>query len=891
MPASDDFDDLMDHWEEQFSRGNELSAEALCKTRPEFLESAKKYIRAMKAVGGGAAQETVSFTKRSETSEPIRRVEVPGFEIIDELGRGGMGVVYRARQKSLQRLVALKMILREDLASKDEIERFRGEAEALGQLQHPNIVQVYDVGESGGHPYFALELVSGGSLNKKLEGIPQPPREAAELIHTLALAVQFAHDRGFIHRDLKPGNILLDESGKPKITDFGLAKRWNPAGLAVDSPVRTASGEVLGTPAYMAPEQARGDVRGIGPGADIYALGAMLYEMITGQHPFRGLSLIEILAQVVNSAPMQPRRLRPEIPRDLDTICMNSRDQVSKALDISEKHRKESLRNLAESSLDRGLSLCDQGEIAQGMWWMVRALDAAEEHDDVKQVIEANLSAWSDQLCVLERIMDHSQPTSAVAVNTDNKLLAAAIPGDSRIQIWSLETGEPLPLELKHGDQSVTSLAFHPSKPFLASGGKDQQVRIWQLGDDAKLLFTIPIEAPVELLRYSDAGGLLGVKAGSKLSLRNTTKDYGLGKSVDQSLTVFDFAFMPKRPVMLTADAGARELHFLEFGSGKTGEQVVKTLESPITLAASPDGRYFATAGLVALPTLYLAGTRQRVTDLPGIPDHVRAMAFHPNSTFLLMGKQSGSAGMWNLQDGRPHGSSMVHSGAVTSALFTRDGLRVVTSGHDRTTRVWRLPTNPELRSFHHPATEKVIAAAISPDGGRVVSISQNITLTEERISLWNTETGKEIGTPLRLFAAKARFDHSGRWVLLHGTQKKARLWDSTTGQLSSFEPMHDETPITEALFTPDGQRLITGGQDGTIRIWDRVQEKLALPPLKQGEPIERLILNTQGTRLLASGVFSLKTTLWDTTTGNRLAVLDPNTIIRTAAFSPDGRW
>jgi len=930
----------------------------------------------MKAVvGGGAANDTASWAEKQETPEKVPRIDIPGYEILDQLGRGVMGIVYRARQKSLKRLVALKMVLREDLASKDEIERFRGEAEALGQLQRPNIVQVYDVGESGGHPYFALELVSGGSLNKKLEGVPLSSREAAELIHTLALAVHFAHERGFIHRDLKPGNILLDSAGQPKITDFGLAKRWSATGMAVDSPVRTASGEVLGTPAYMAPEQARGDVRGIGPGADIYALGAMLYELLTGQHPFRGIALLNVLAQVVNSTPLQPRGLRSDIPRDLDTICMkclektparrylsakllaedlqrfldgkpilarpitlpgrfwrwcrrnpvvagtsvvavlgllataiisifsaieserarqtvqSSRDQLRVALDTSETHRKESLRNLAESSLDRGLALCDQGEIAQGMWWMVRALDAAEEHPELKNAIEANLAAWNDQLCVLERILDHQQPVSALAVSSDNRLLAAAIPGESRIRLWSLLTGEPLALELKQGEMDITSLAFHPSKLILVSGGKDQQVRVWQIGDDAKLLVTLPLEAPVELLRFSDAGRWLGVKSGFKLSLWDALNDYRPGKVVDQSLTVFDFAFMPKRPVILTVDFAAKQLHFLDRSSAMTGDQIVTTLESPLTLAASPDGRYFATAGLKKLPTLYSAETRQRVTDLPGTPDHVRCLAFHPQSTFLLMGKQGGSAGLWNLNDGRPHGSSMVHNGAVTSALFTRDGLRVATSSHDRTTRVWRLPADSELRSFHHPITEKVIAAVISPDGARMVSLSRDSTLTPERISLWNTESGKEIGTPLRHFATKACFDPTSRWVMLFGTQKQVRLWDVTTGQFSSFEPTHDGAEIADALFTPDGQRLITGGQDGTIRIWDRGQEKLAFPALQQGEPIERLLLNSQGTRLLALDVSGLRTTLWDTTTGKRVEILDPETIIRAAAFSPDGRW
>jgi formylglycine-generating enzyme required for sulfatase activity len=248
--------------------------------------------------------------------EELPLPQVPGYEVESVLGRGGMGVVYRARHLRLGRLVALKMTLAGTCAGPDERARFRREAEAVAALRHPNLVQVYDAGDWAGRPYFTMELIEGGSLAQRLAGTPQPVRQAAALLTTLAEAVQVAHQGGIVHRDLKPANILLTVDGIPKVADFGLARRLEGGdGL-------TLSGVPLGTPSYMAPEQALGQSRAVGPAVDVYALGAILYELLTGRPPFRAETPAETVLQVMEQEPVPPARLNAKVPRDLETVCL-----------------------------------------------------------------------------------------------------------------------------------------------------------------------------------------------------------------------------------------------------------------------------------------------------------------------------------------------------------------------------------------------------------------------------------------------------------------------------------------------------------------------------------------------------------------------------------------
>jgi serine/threonine-protein kinase len=312
--------DVLALLEEMLDTGQ--TPEEVCRACPELLPEVRRRWQAFRLVDGSVAAlfpdpESPPLTDTTvAVPHSADLPQVPGYQVEDLLGRGGMGVVYKAWHLRLNRAVALKMLLAGPCARPEELERFLRESQAVAGLRHANIVQVYDAGEVDGRPYFTMELVEGGNLAEQTQGVPQPARQAAALVATLADAVQAAHQSGIVHRDLKPANILLSRDGTPKVTDFGLARRLEGDGGL------TLSGLPVGTPSYMAPEQARGQKAAIGPATDVYALGAILYELLTGRPPFRAESATATLQQVVADEPVPPARLNPQVPRDLATICL-----------------------------------------------------------------------------------------------------------------------------------------------------------------------------------------------------------------------------------------------------------------------------------------------------------------------------------------------------------------------------------------------------------------------------------------------------------------------------------------------------------------------------------------------------------------------------------------
>src|SRR5262245_9698211 len=322
--------------------------EEVCRSCPELLPEVRARCRQMSRVRTELRAMFPPEPVLEASPPPLEEngvlPSIPGYEVEAILGQGGVGVVFRARDLRLGRPVALKMLLAGAYAGPTELARFRREAEAVAGLCHPNIVQIYEVGDHEGRPYFTMELVEGGTLAQKLTAAPPAVRWAAELVATLADAVAVAHSTGIIHRDLKPANILLTADGTPKISDFGLARRLKGEdGL-------TWTGTAVGTPSYMAPEQASGKAGPIGPAADVYGMGAVLFQLLTGRPPFRGGTALETFRQVLSDEPVRPSRLNPSVPRDLESVCLkclqkDPRRRYSSATELAEDLRRYLLRS------------------------------------------------------------------------------------------------------------------------------------------------------------------------------------------------------------------------------------------------------------------------------------------------------------------------------------------------------------------------------------------------------------------------------------------------------------------------------------------------------------------------------------------------------------------
>ena len=690
--------------------------------------------------------------------------EVVGYEILGELGRGGMGVVYRARHLGLNRLVALKMILAGGHAGADQVARFRAEAEAIARLQHPNIVQIHDVGTQDGRPFFALELVEGGSLSRRLDGAPQPAILAATWARTLAGAVEAAHRRGVIHRDLKPTNILIAADGTLKIADFGLAKAvGSDAGL-------TRTEAVLGSPSYMAPEQASGNARLVGPTADVYALGAILYEMLTGRPPFQAMTPIETLELVRSADPVRPRRLFPGVPRDLETICLKCLEKPPSARYASAGGLADELGRYLEGDPIRARPL---GRMARGARWCRRrpALAAAVTlaMASTCALVLISLVYGFQQARAARELRAALEDSRRVSAGlTYDRALALCERGDvdrgllwlARSLVMARETDDPdlrrsiranlagwvrrvhpLRLELEHPG-GIRAMAADRDGRFLATGGETRGVRIW-----------------------------------------DATTGLADGPTLEHDGPVGDVAF---------AHDGRR------------------------LLTLSGDGR----------AALWDRGTGARLGPPIAHPGVVNAAVFATDGLTVITAGEDGTARSWDARDGSPHGSTIETPGPVQIAVSSPDGRIVFTAGADGGGRLWDLVTGLRLTSIRHESP--IRAAVFRPDGGAFA------TSDEDGIArVWSTATGSPVGEPMRHDARveALAFRPDGRMLATASRDWRVRIWDATTGSLVG-QPMRHRDVVTSVAFRPDGKALVSASLDGTARIWDAASTSPIGPPL-----------------------------------------------------------
>jgi WD40 repeat protein/predicted Ser/Thr protein kinase len=765
--------------------------------------------------------------------EVLSTVQVPGYEVLDLLGKGGMGIVYKSRQIALQRVVALKMILNAEYAGEDERRRFRIEAEAIAALQHPHVVQVYEVGEYQGTPFFSLEFCGGGNLAERLDGTPWEAKPAAALVEKLARAVQAAHERGIVHRDLKPANVLLTEDDTPKVTDFGLAKRVGERG-------QTQTGAVLGTPSYMAPEQAGGKGRNVGPAVDIYALGALLYELLTGRPPFKAATPLDTLLQVVSEEPVPVRRLQAKVSRDLETIC-------HKCLQKDPKKRYRTAGALAEDlhRFRAGLTVAARpvgvpGRLAR---WVRRRPAVTALLALVVLVATAGLAGilWAYGEAVHQR--DRAREEARRADDAASQALLRSFEAERARQEARLQT-------------------------YAAQVGR---AYAWVQAGDPREAHKVLDQTAAEL-RGWEYGYLRRRAEGTALVVHNA----------DGFLS--EVRWSPDGTRLATA-SGAGTICLWEARTG-SASRILRGLGGSVwCLAWSPDGKRLAAGGSGVEVLVWEARTGTLLARLPrpappsdqplvGPPTAAppaRALAWSPDGSQLAAAAGDGLGYVWDLRapgparvlmDRRPATKQAANQPAAfgqarlqAGVCWSPDGNRLATTGGDGI-KVWAMPAGVLVQTIGTGGGPPR-SVCWSPDGTRLASASASA-----QALIWDAHTGA-----LRLILRGHRGAVRAVCWSPDGTRlattveelpggrtedRTVRIWDAHTG--AEALALHHVDPVTGFSWSPDGNRLATVS-DRTLRVWNArmVDEALVLrKPSTASTLIQSLPWSQDGSRLAA---------------------------------------
>jgi WD40 repeat protein len=818
---------------------------------------------------------------------------VPGYELLEELGRGGMGMVYKARQVRLKRLVALKMLLSAGQVAPETLARFRTEAEALAKLQHPNVIPIYDIGDHEGRPYFTMEYVAGPNLGQWLDHRPQDPTASAHLIEVVARAVQAVHEQGVVHRDLKPANILLapafgrgsgegerprPEAGAnwtPKITDFGLAKDLTAGRLL------TRTGLAMGTPCYMAPEQARGGADRAGPGVDIYALGSVLYEMLTGRPPFEADSPAATIAQLLHDEPLPPSRLRPALPRDLVTICMKClekapRKRYTSAGELAEDLRRfqagEPIRARPVGRVERAYRWCRRRPLVTGLLALSGFLVAAF----IVTVLIYN-ARLQEALANAEG-MNEEERQQIVHLNVIIGM-AHLEAGDTFMAVLRfsealrLDEGDP-ERERAHRVRIGTALRHCPKLAGLWS--QDQEIICASLGA---------------------AGGRVATVGASHAV---TVWDVPAGRAVSAALPHAEAphsgAFSPDKRMLATV-SGQGTVRLWDIDTGKSHELPLGKNRAIPLLAFHPDGRLLLVQHAPAVPLLWDLAAQAPVA-WPSLSSNEVAFAvLSDNARWLLTLDGRHRAQVWDVATRKAAGPALPVGPGVRLAAVSADGKRLALIGPDRSLTVWDVPGAGRL-ARPVPLSHDVSLLVLSPNGERLFMAGG-----DRAPQVWKAQTGELLASLAHAAEAitAARFSPDGRWLLTGQHAGGARVWDAATG-LAVTPPLRHGGNLVAAAFSADGSQVVTAGKGGTVCFWQlpagpEASDGVAdggttgtLRPPRPGEPAQEQRVRSPDGRRVVRCDNDTTARVWEVATGEPVTPpLRHRAAVRLAGFSPDG--
>jgi WD40 repeat protein/tRNA A-37 threonylcarbamoyl transferase component Bud32 len=854
------------------------------------------------------------------------------YELLEVLGEGGMAVVYKARQKQLNRLVAVKVFRADPLTSAAEQQRFRNEAEMVACLDHPGIVPIYEVGEADARLYFSMKLFEGGNLARQMTSFLNNPRLAASLLSAVARAVHHAHQRGILHRDLKPSNILLDENGGPHVADFGLAKRFVHGPLPGHQEM-THSGAILGTPGYMAPEQASGSKSGITTATDVYGLGAVLYALLTGRPPFQGESVLSTLDQVRGSEPRPPRSLKPQCPRDLESIAL-------KCLEKDPRRRYATAEAVAEdlerwlggrpivarpySAASRVLRWCRRnpavatltataafmllalvGTLVSGLLMLERKrIELVSERDAANSARE-QAEQRERQLVLQSYVTNIGLAHRFWATGESGQmrlLLERCRPGPGQADLRGFEWYylhrllKNTPRKLAEVNAHVGDafyVAHSPDGKLLASTGKDGYVRLWDAVALRRLGGWIAHKAEVNELAFSPDGEKLA-----------TASD-------DGTVVLWEVATgNPERSLIETKDLLSC-LAFSKNGkvaaAGRTGtvwlaDAVSGELEGELALgcgriegmAFAPDGRTLAAAtrnaGVVLLDTEPLK--RQKDPLYAGAA--LESVCFSPDGKILAAGTSfGGEVYLWELAKPNLSRKLVGHTATVQSVAFCPDSQVLASGGNDRKVFLWDVATGSP-RSIVDGHRKGVWCLNFSPVSGQLATAGADGT-----VKLWEVPAdvpSRKLtfgGGPVKSLA----FCSSGQTFITCTASGMVQEWDALRGRLLAEAPLPVVKPRQVvisaaaskiALVTPAGE--LSACAIGQSPFTALSTGKL-IKPLIQGGSVAALAISPEGTQV-AFAVEREHPTLcrWDLTTGRVETLVELTGACPCLAYSPDGK-